>query len=137
MAGGTFVERDLFQSKPFISLSGVAPQVLINFLGKRIFVSIKKRGRKTERQCINCDSLKFPYVEAKRLGISQTRFTRAIDDLLAKGFISVVHKGGTGEGDLSRYAISDKWQLWQKGRVIETRLRETVTRGFCRKKHAV
>ena len=132
MASGTFVERELFQSKSFISLSGAAPQVLINFLGKRKFQKYKVNKQK-KYVCDNGNSIHFTYVEAQeKLGITQPRFTRAIDDLLAKGFISVVKQGGAGEKDKSVYSLVEKWLLWTPGIVFEIRKRDIVKRGFCK-----
>lgn len=130
---GTFVDRDLFRSKAFFSLTGVAPQVLINFLGKRKFSKHKIKKQK-KYICGNSDSIQFTYIEARELGITQPRFTRAIDDLLAKGFISVAHPGGMGEKDKATYSIVDKWIMWRKELVFETRKRESVQRGFCKYK---
>ena len=134
MASGTFVERELYQSKAFISLSGAAPQVLINFLGKRKFQKHKIKNQK-KYVCGNGDSIHFTYIEAqKSLGITQPRFTRAIDELLAKGFISVVKPGGSGENDKAIYAMVEKWLLWKPGEVIEKRQKYLASKGFCKPK---
>ena len=107
---GTFVERELFESKAFLALKGAAPQVLILFLGKRWFEKIGRKG-KEKRYCLNCDSLSFTYIEAeKKFGITKSRFSRAIDELLAKGFITIKHAGGGYQQDKSVYALSDNWK---------------------------
>ena len=131
MAAGTWVERELYTSKAFMALRGAAPQALIIFLGKR-YMRRSKTGKKNRWICTNRDEIKFSYVEAaKKFGITKARFSRALDDLLAKGFIQVVHKGGGFQQDMSVYAISDKWVLWQKGGVLSSRNKESVSRGFC------
>jgi hypothetical protein len=131
-AGGTFVKRELFESKAFLSLSGIAPQVLIIFLGKRWFEKVGRKG-KEKWICNNCDDLIFTYIEAeKKYGITKSRFSRAIKDLLEKGFISMKHKGGGYQKDKSVYAISDNWRLWEPGIVFEKRVKESVQRGFCK-----
>lgn len=126
---GTWVERDLFQSQAFLSLGGCAPQVLIIFLGKRIIRTAGRNG-KQKRFCENCNSLKFSYLEAeKKYGISKPRFTRAIDQLLAKGFLHVVHRGGAYQMDKTVYSLVDNWRLWKPGQVKEKRDRD-VPRGY-------
>ena len=132
MPPGTWVERELYTSKAFIALRGAAPQALILFLGKRHMKCIKD-GKRSNWICTNCDDLKFSYIEAgKKCGITKARFRRAIDDLLAKGFIKVVHKGGAYQKDLSVYALSDQWKYWVKGSVICSRIKNRVARGYCR-----
>ena len=130
MPPGTWIERDLFGSTAFNSLKGWAPQLLILFYAKRRF---EKHGRngKEKRICINADALVFTYVEAKqRFGITQPRFTRAIDELLGKGFVSIKHAGGAFQQDKTIYSLSDQWRLWRPGMVIFSRQKDSVQRGF-------
>ena len=124
---GTFVERDLFESPAFISLGGVAPQMLIYLLGKRDFRKPNKNSK--ARICVNEGDLKFSYIELKKLGITQPRGTRGFDDLLAKGFITIKHHGGGCQKDQNVYALSNRWLLWKKGTVLEKRPR-VMKRGF-------
>jgi hypothetical protein len=129
---GTWVERELFKSKAFIALKGVAPQVLILFLGKRQMRHVELGGKK-RWTCLNRDSISFTYVEAeKKYGITKSRFSRALEELLAKGFITCKHRGGGYQQDKSIYALSDKWRFWSPGTVLEKREKESVQRGFCR-----
>jgi CRISPR/Cas system-associated protein Cas10 (large subunit of type III CRISPR-Cas system) len=133
---GTWIERELFESKAFLSLRGFAPQLLILILGKRI---IQKHGRKGKEKnvCVNADSISFTYIEAqKKYGIDKKKVTRAIDQLLEKGFIKMVHQGGAYKKDKSIYGLSDNWTLWRPGAVFETRNKSNVKRGYCEpKKH--
>jgi hypothetical protein len=122
----------MFESRAFLSLKGFAPQLLILFLGKRQFQKYGRKG-KEKKICINCDSLTFTYVEArKKYDVTKSRFSRAIDELLAKGFITIVHRGGGFKQDKSIYALTDNWGLWHPGVVFKTRKKETVQRGFCK-----
>ena len=124
---GTFVERDLFESPAFIALGGVAPQMLIYFLGKRDFRKPNKKSK--ARTCVNEDNLTFSYIELKKLGITQPRGTRGFDELLAKGFITIKHHGGGYQKDQNVYALSNQWLLWRKGIVFEKRP-QVMKRGF-------
>ena len=116
---GTFIERNLFESTAFISLRGVAPQMLVYFLGKREFRKIQKKSQ--VRTCENEDNLKFTYIELKKLGITQPRATRGFDELLGKGFITIKHHGGGFQKDQNIYALSSQWLRWRKGIVFEKR----------------
>lgn len=124
---GTFIERDLFESSAFLALRGVAPQMLIYFLGARIFKKQNKRSK--TRICQNEDNLTVSYIELKKLGITQPRATRGFDELLAKGFITIKHHGGGFQKDQNVYALSNQWLLWRKGKVIEKRPK-CLKRGF-------
>ena len=61
---GTWVEKDMFESKAFLSLQGFAPQLLILILAKRWFENHGRQG-KEKRVCMNYDSIYFTYIEAK------------------------------------------------------------------------
>ena len=127
---GTWIERDLFQSRAYISLTGCAPQLLIIFLGKRQFDNIVV-GKKAKRVLKNGDNLIFTYIEAEeKYGLDKKRFTRGIDQLLKKGFISIVHQGGSYKQDKTQYGLSDKWTWWKPDVVFESRSKDTIARGF-------
>ena len=113
---GTFVERELFESPAFISLRGVAAQMLIYMLGKREFKQANKG-----RICVNANELKLSYIELKKLGITQPRATRGFDELLAKGFINLEYHGGCCQKDQSIYSLSNQYLLWRKGMVFSER----------------
>lgn len=131
---GTWLEREMFQSQAYIKLKGFAPQLLTLFLAKRQIEYVGRQG-KQERVCVNRDQLVFTYIEAmKKHGVSKPKFSRAIAELLAKGFITLVHHGGAYKQDKSIYGLSDKWMLWQPGTVFETRKKREVTRGYCKPK---
>jgi hypothetical protein len=113
---GTFLERDLFESDAFWALRGGAPQLLIYLFGKREF---KKSNN--GRYCVNEHELTLSYIELKKLGVTQPRATRGFDELLAKGFIELVHHGGGYQKDQSIYGLSSNWLLWKKRTVFSER----------------
>jgi DNA-binding MarR family transcriptional regulator len=134
LPSGTWIEREMMQSKAFINLKGFAPQLLILILAKRYFRLQGKKG-KQKRICTNHDSINFTYIEAKKeYGVTQPRFTRAIDELLAKGFISVKHQGGTYKQDKTIFSLSEKWRLWHTDTVFEKREKDELHRGFRNRK---
>ena len=131
---GTWIEREMFESKAYISLKGFAPQLLTLFLAKRYFEFQGRKG-KQKRICTNYDSINFTYIEAnKKYGITQPRFTRAIDELLAKGFISIKHHGGTYKKDKTIFSLSEDWLLWRNNIVFEKRPEDKLQRGFRNRK---
>lgn len=129
VAPGTWIEREMFESKAFLSLRGFGPQLLILFLAKRQFRTLGKTG-KERRTCLNCEDLTMTYIELKeKYGITIPRALRAIDDLLAKGFIEYKHQGGAYKRDKSVFKLSDKWCFWTPGMVFSKRQHD-VKRGF-------
>ena len=134
---GTWVEREMFMSRAYLSLSGFAPQLLILFLGKRDFNS--------QRECKNKGNITMTYAELENIfnrgkrsqfggkekdGITRPRIIRAIDELLAKGFIQIVHQGGAYKQDKSIFALSEDWRIWHPGVVFSERKKDTRTRGY-------
>ena len=133
-SGGTFIERERLESEAYLSLNGFAPQLLTLILLKRQFENHGRKG-KQKRICVNCDKLNVTYSEFyNKYGVTQPRMTRAIDQLLEKGFLSIVYPGGTYRQDKAVYALSDNWITWKPGMVFETRKKEVIERGFCKPK---
>lgn len=117
-----------------MSLSGFSPQLLTLVFGKRQFEKQGRRG-KGKWVLINGDNINITYAEfKKKYGITQPKLTRAIDQLLEKGFLTVVRPGGTYRHDKAVYALSDNWILWKPGLTFQKREREAVRRGFCEPK---
>lgn len=141
LPGKIWIDREMIESKAFLSLTGFAPQLLILVLGKRQF---EKQGRRGKEKwiCVNGDAINITYSEFANKkkyggtkGITQPRLTRAIDDLLAKGFISIVHPGGARRHDKSVFALCGSWVFWTPGKTLQKREKETVKRGFCDSKN--
>jgi len=119
---GTYLEREMYTSIAYLSLSGVAPQMLTLFLGKRDF--------NNNHECLNCERITMTYRELEALGISRPRATRGRDDMMAKGFIKIVHQGGAYQQDKTIYALTEDWLWWKPGQVIYERPKDTRTLGY-------
>lgn len=129
---GTWIEREMFESKAYLSLTGFAPQLLVLFLSKRQFLNHGRKG-KERRVCTNKNNITMTYIELKeKYNATKPRAIRAIDQLLEKGFICIVNPGGGYKQDKAIYSLSDNWILWHKGSVFERR--EKKYRGYCKKK---
>jgi hypothetical protein len=114
---GTFIESRIFLSPAFMSLNErcqKSAQVLILFLGKRRFGKVKVKGTKTVKRSDD-NRLTLTYAEAANRGISRGQFARAVDELLAKGFISIAHRGGAFEKDKTQYSLVDDYLRWRPG----------------------
>jgi|WetSurMetagenome_2_1015567.scaffolds.fasta_scaffold378086_1 hypothetical protein len=103
------VERDLLKAEAFRSLSGTAKTVLFDFMMKRKIKGVKVHGRKVP-MILNNGEIVYPYAEAEKKGIPRTSFMRCLTELVSKGFIDIAWSGSGGKkGDVSLYAISDRW----------------------------
>ena len=135
----TTIESSLFLSPAYLSLGhrGTSPvvsscsaQVLILFYGKRQFGKVSKN-----KGYVRTDGnrLTLTYKELEARGFSQTRATRAFDELLAKGFIEIVHQGGCYDKDKTVYGLTDDYIFWRPGhQPVRVRVRD-VKRGYQKK----
>jgi hypothetical protein len=132
MAKGTYIESERIESESTRHLGGVALYVYLIFLLKRRFEKVAtKKGGPKKNHCVNGDSLSFTYIEAiKKHGIPKSTFSRALDELLAKGFITCVYQGGTCKHDKSVFGLSDNYLHWKPGMVFQTRNLDPVSRGY-------
>ena len=134
MVSKIVIDADLVLSRAFLKLTGIAPQVLLLFLRRRRLVKLGRAGK--ERWVIeNNGEIVFPYAEAEsKFGITRPRFQRAIDQLVEHGFIDIAHLGGGMVKDISKYAISDRWQDYGTNNFIQKH-RQKDRRGLgCKKK---
>jgi len=110
---GAFLEGDLLRSPVYLDLSGCAPQVFAILLSKRKREKLRRPDpRGATWRTLNNGQLVFTYAEARRRGISQDRFRRAIASLVGHGLIDVTHAGGAMSGDCTLYGESDRWRDW-------------------------
>jgi hypothetical protein len=114
-----FLERTMIASPAFARLTGAAQFVLLIFLGKRVMRKIKEGKRKTW-VCVNNGKITFGWNEARdKWGLTFSRFSRALDQVVKYGFIDIAHAGGGCEGDASLYAISERWKDFGTDKFIE------------------
>ena len=81
-------------------------------LGKRQFAWVK--DKKGEKNRVQKDENEFTltYKELESRGIKQGAATRGIDELLAKGFISILDPGGSYEKHKAKYALETTYLQW-------------------------
>jgi hypothetical protein len=104
---GTWFTRDLLLSPAYIKLSATGKSVL--------GVIWLKRDMSHNHEVQNRRSISVTYKELEALGMSRGSITNAFDDLQAKGFIEVVHRGGAYQQDKTVYGLTDEWRWWKVG----------------------
>ena len=101
----------MVKSEAWLSLSGAAIIVYLIFRTKCRIDKLQGKPGKRRRVILNNGEIVFTYSEAqKKYGISASRFRRAIDELLAKGFIDIAATGAGLYKVATWYAISDRWR---------------------------
>jgi len=105
------LERFLVESEAWLSLSGAAMKVFLLFRTKCRMEKARGKPGKRGPVIINNGQIVFTYREArKKYGVSPSRFRRAIDELLAKGFIEIADTGMGVHKVATYYAISERWR---------------------------
>jgi len=141
---GTFIDSSLFLSPAYLSLghkgtapkvASCSPQMLTLLLAKRKFgKSPGKKGGGKSMVRTDGNRLTLTYAELESKGILQTRATRGFDELLAKGFIEIVHQGGAFDKDKTVYALTMDYINWRVGHpAIRVRVRD-IRRGYQKRK---
>ncbi|MDA3831831.1 MAG: hypothetical protein PF495_00375 [Spirochaetales bacterium] len=139
----TKLEARLFLSPAWMSLgekgtaprvSSCSPQILCLLLGKRQFGW--RRDGKGNKVWERTDDNRFTltYAELQSYGLKRDRITRAIDELLAKGFIEILNPGGLYDKDKAIYALRDDFRGWRRGSPPVRMRNRDVRRGFQGKK---
>ena len=142
---GIWLEREVILSKAFRSLETTACYIMFMiFMSKR---QMEKDGLGARRRWIikNNGKIEFTYEDAKqKYDISNSRFTKALDELIDKGFIDIAASGMGVHKTTTLYSISDRWKDYGTPNFIKIeRPKGPINRGFqkgnqygrnCRKK---
>ncbi len=105
------LEQRLVKSAVWLSLSGTAKSVYLLFRTKcRVGKPPGKPGKR-DWMILNNGELVFTYREAlSKYGTTASRFRRALDELIEKGFIDVEAAGMGVHKVTTLYAISERWR---------------------------
>ena len=114
------ITREFICSEALLMLSATAIRVYLRMLIKRPSRELKDGvRRKKPKYVYENGPIVFTYNEAECFGIPRTSFARAIRELIEKGFIKIIHPGGTvriekggRSKDWTTYELIDDWQLW-------------------------
>ena len=107
------IETNLLRSLAFKQLSGSGKYIFLLFLTKRRWTKVSRSSK--DWFCTNSDELVFTYEDAeKNHGYSSTKFNRAIEELVNKGFLDIAHYGGQAKGNYTKYSLSNRWERFGK-----------------------
>jgi hypothetical protein len=115
--GGTFIEREVYLSSAWKSLSKNGLKAFMVFYDAREMKNQKDRkGSKSKTWvCLNAENLGVTHGHFERFGIPRGKISAAVGECMAKGFIELKHIGGRSRGDRNIYALSEKWRDWKPG----------------------
>ena len=103
----------MIKSKVWLSLGRTAKDVYLLFRTKCQVATNRGKPGKERFAIINNGELVFTYAEAQEpYGITASRFTRAIDDLVKKGFIDIEQSGMGVNRATTLYRISERWRRY-------------------------
>jgi hypothetical protein len=103
----------VLRSRAYLELKPSTGKALPFFLGK-VYGAFNDPQR-------YCTSFSFSYTEADRYGFAIATFCRVIHDLIDKGFIDPVKKGGLrGDGkSYSLYQLSHRWKKYGTAEFVQ------------------
>jgi DNA-binding PadR family transcriptional regulator len=125
-----YLSKSLLRSNAFHSLGRTAIIVYLEFRMRCEVRQLKtKPGRADVWEITNNGKLEYTYTDAEKRHITRPRFMRALDELVAKGFIDVTYSGLGIRKDKSTYAISDRWKKWGTKEFIERQRQKDTRQG--------
>ena len=107
------LEQAMVKSAVWIGLGATAKAVFLLFRCKCRWENYQgKKGKNRVPDLANNGEIVFTYDEAlEKYGISDKRFTRALDELIGKGFIDVAATGAGTFKATTFYSMSQRWRL--------------------------
>jgi len=107
------LEQSLLKSEAWLGLRGAAQGVYLIFRTKCVMQRYRGKPGKRGVHIANNGQITFTYKEAaSRYKISRGRFSRALGELVGRGFIDVAAVGVGVHKVASCYAISERWRAY-------------------------
>ncbi len=110
------LSKTMLQSKAFIRLTGAAKQILIELYMRLKLESYKPRKQhrnSTRFYTVNNGKLVFSYKSIhKQFGYSTATISKAIDRLVANGFIEIAELGNGVKRQSHKIALVSNWQKY-------------------------
>jgi hypothetical protein len=110
--------NEIPESLAFNDLNKPATTVLLYVLRQQIQGKITIKKSKAKRYIVtNKHEMVIPYKKLRGhpYFLKNQTITRAIDDILANGFLTINEQGGREKGHYTKYSLSEKWRDWRKG----------------------
>jgi hypothetical protein len=136
---GFWVFDELIQSDAFRSLTGTEKEILMFVLSRRKYPRPTKKTPRNAWDPLNGSNMTIPYVAiVEFFGKGNvpppvpSTITRAINALMARGFLEAISVGGNGKGDMTVYRLANDWRTWRKDDPpVYTKAGMSRVKGFC------
>jgi len=107
---------ELMYSDAYRTLTASSIHILHRFMQKRTWTDRRGRKKDWDYNDYKNGGLRFPYSEAKIMGIPGSTFDRSLEQLCNLGFITVEHQGGTlgDKQDYTQFMYIENWKEYGK-----------------------
>lgn len=130
----TPLSKEMVYSQAFQSLKLSERKVLDFAMLERRMEKTTVRKQKKKRYTTSNEIL-IPYrqLNADPFNMNNSTITRAIDKLLAIGFLTITEQGGSKQGHATKYKFIEKWRTWIPGDSAIEKRKTYPNRGFTNK----
>ena len=111
------LQLDMEHSEALQDLNAPTLKILLYTLMQLRWEDTSRQSKKANWICSNKDEIKLQYTTFKKppYRMGDKTITRAIDSLLAHGFISVKEQGGSCKGHSTTFSYCESWFTWKPG----------------------
>ncbi len=137
--GFTGLPNRMLDSKPFAMLTTGAEVKCLAWFWEEAKYEKKKRKPGTDSpigridKITNNGEISFTFQQAEWRGVLPRTFHRVVRKLHRLGFIDIAQQGRGRRGEFTKYALSDRWQLYDTPDWKETPFPESYEEGFASK----
>lgn len=137
---GTYIVEELIQSDAFRTLTGTEKDILLFVWQRRQYRKRRKNDPVNNTwEPVNGNSMKIPHAaivdffsRGNEPPPAASTIAKALNALMAHGFLEAVSIGGNGKGDMTVYRLAHDWRLWKKGNPpVYTKAGMARAKGFC------
>jgi hypothetical protein len=136
-----YISKRLIRSKPFIKLTGAAKQILLeSYMRLKVNSDGTKHPKRGQRFFAgNNGELKISYKSLHDMfGYSTATISKAIDQLTAKGFWSIVELGNGVKRQSHKIALIKNWQDYDRTDIFipgEGKANKPINGGFKKRRN--
>lgn len=121
---GVYLENELLKSPAYNAIrSPHSFRVLLEFYRRRVIHKRKDhRGKRADSVIMNNGQITLPYRYAiEKMGISQTTFSRCLDELVELGFLDVSEPANGLHKMPTKWTLSERWRRYGQADFISAR----------------
>jgi len=122
---------DLLHSKAYQELNYGPALKTLNWIYEKVQFRVnRRRCGKGRYEIMNEGKISFTYNEAELRSLDHRKFSRALKELVACGFIDIKKHGSGLMGDYSVFILSDRWRYFGTSKFERVELSSGTKYGF-------